>query len=177
MRRSSPSTDTLRVARARAAGVLRGRCRASGRGTADDEGSASLEFIVGGVLLLAPILYLMLALGAIQGQSLGVEAAARHTARAVSTATDSADAAARADRVLASVIAEYGMDPAGVTVRWDCAGDAATCPAAGATLVVTVAARVALPLVPPILGMDEIAAVPVEATAAQKVSRFWGAAL
>ncbi|WP_306770299.1 TadE family protein [Microbacterium sp. 18062] len=140
----------------------------------DDDGSASLEFIVAGVLLLAPILYLMLALGAIQGQSLGAEAAARHTARAISTATDAEDAGARAGRVLTAVATEYGIDPAAIEVRWSCTDAAGECPAAGATLVVDVTARVALPLLPPILGLDEMATVPVQASAVQKVSRFWG---
>lgn len=149
--------------------------RAPRRLLAADDGSASLEFIVAGVLLLVPILYLMLALGAIQGQSLGVEAAARHTARAVSTATDAEDAAARAGRVLTAVAAEYGIDPATVEVRWSCTDAAGECPAAGATLVVDVAARAELPFMPPILGLDRMAAVPVQASAVQKVSRFWGA--
>jgi hypothetical protein len=141
---------------------------------ADDAGSASLEFIVGGVLLLVPIMYLMLALGTIQGQSLGVESAARHAARAISTATDAADAANRAELVLASVAAEYGIDPGQLDVGWDCTDSAGECPAAGATLVVTVQTRVALPLMPSLFGLDDIAAVPVEASAVQKVSRFWG---
>lgn len=161
MPRSSPSTDV---------------CARLHRLVADDEGSASLEFIVGGVLLLVPIVYLMLALGTIQGQSLGVEAAARHTARAISTATDADDAAERADRVLASVAEEYGIDPGELDVAWDCTDSPGECPAAGATLVVTVRTRAELPLMPPIFGLDQIAAVPVEASAVQKVSRFWGTA-
>jgi hypothetical protein len=140
----------------------------------DDCGSASLEFIAGGVLLLVPVLYLVLALGTIQGQSLGVDAAARHTARAISTATDAADAAARADRVLASVAAEYGIDPARLDIRWECVDGSVPCPSAGATLAVTVQARAELPFMPPVLGLDQMAAVPVEASAVQKVSRFWG---
>ncbi len=37
-----------------------------------------------------------------------------------------------------------------------------------------VAARAALPLVPDVLGLDRVASIPIEATAVQKVSRFWG---
>lgn len=162
MLRSSRSTD------------LRARLR---RVLADDAGSASLEFIVGGVLLLVPIVYLMLALGTIQGQSLGVEAAARHAARAISTATDADDAAQRADLVLASVAEEYGIDAGELDISWQCTDSPGECPAAGATLVVTVRTRAELPLMPPIFNLDQIAAVPVEASAVQKVSRFWGTTL
>ena len=49
------------------------------------------------------------------------------------------------------------------------------CPEAGATLVVTIRTTVALPLVPPVLGLDRLASIPVEASAVQKVSRFWEA--
>jgi Flp pilus assembly protein TadG len=145
-------------------------------GETDDDGergSAALEFILVGTLLLVPLVYLIVALGMIQGQSLGAEAGARHIARALSTAPD-ADAAARsADLILSSVVDEYGLDGEQVDVSMACrpAGDA--CPEAGATLVVTVRTRIALPLVPPVLGLDRLAAIPIEASAVQKVSRFW----
>lgn len=141
----------------------------------DERGSAALEFILVGLVLLVPIVYLVVSLGLIQGQSLGVEAGARHLARTVSTAPDAATARERADRVLASVVEEYGLDPASVHVSFACRPVSAECPQAGSTLVVTVAARVALPLVPPVLGLERLASIPVEASAAQKVSRFWGA--
>ena len=54
----------------------------------DDVGSAALEFITVGVVLLVPLVYLIIALGTIQEQALGVDAAARHTARAIALAPD-----------------------------------------------------------------------------------------
>jgi len=140
----------------------------------DDYGNASLEFIVAGLILLAPLVYLIVALGAIQSQALGVEAAARHVARAVSTAANAEDAAARTDLVLAAVADEYGIDADAVTLRWECAPAGVECPSAGATLLLSVSTDVPLPLVPPVLGLDQVASVPVEASAAQKVSRLWG---
>ena len=140
---------------------------------ADDCGSAALEFILVGLLMLVPLVYLVVALGSIQQQSLGAEAGARHLARAISTAADAADADARAERVLASVRDEYGLDDVDVDIACRPAG--VSCPAAGATLIVTVRSAVTLPLVPPVLGLDQIASIPVEGSAAQKVSRFWGA--
>lgn len=141
----------------------------------DDDGNASLEFIVAGLILLAPLVYLIIALGAIQSQALGVEAAARHVARAVSTAANAEDAAGRADVVLAAVAEEYDIDPDAVVLRWECAPAGVECPSAGATLLLNVSADAPLPLVPPVLGLDQIASVPVEASAVQKVSRLWGA--
>lgn len=146
-----------------------------GRSLLDDEtGSAALEFIVAGVLLLVPLVYLVLVLGAVQEQTLGAEAAARHTARVIGQAPDAEDAAERADAVLGGVIREYGMDADAVDVAITCRPASAECPTAGATVIVTVRSEVALPLMPPIFGLDELAAIPVEAQAAQKASRLWG---
>ena len=141
---------------------------------ADETGSAALEFIVAGLLLLVPLVYLVLVLGAVQEQTLGAEAAARHTARVIGQAPDAAAAAARGDAVLAGAVREYGMDAGAVDVEITCRPAAAECPAAGATVIVTVRTAVALPFLPPVFGLDELAAIPVEAQAAQKVSRLWG---
>lgn len=138
-----------------------------------ERGSAALEFILVGLLLLVPLIYLIVSLGLIQGQSLGAEAAARHVARAVSTASDAADARVRADAVLAAVSEEYGLDDVDLSI--DCTPAGAICPRAGATLHVSVRTSVELPLVPPVLSLDRIAAIPIEASAAHKVSRFWSA--
>ena len=139
-----------------------------------ERGSAALEFILVGLLLLVPVIYLTVALGLIQGQSMGVESAARHVARAVAQSAGGDDARVSADRVLRSVVDEYDLDPAAVELALSCRPQGAGCPQSGATLIVTVRARVALPLVPPVLGLDRSASIPVEASAAQKVSRFWG---
>lgn len=163
MHRSSRSTEPQPAASG-------ARCCAE-RG---DRGSAALEFILMGLVLLVPVVYLIVSLGLIQGQTLGVEAAARHIARAVSLAPDIATARTRAGDVLRDVVAEYDLDPAEVEVDFRCLPASGQCPQAGSTLVVTVSTRVMLPLVPPVLGLDRLAHVDVEASAAQKMSRFWG---
>ena len=139
-----------------------------------ERGSAALEFILVGLLMLVPLVYLIVSLGLIQGHSLGAEAGARHIARAVATAVDAGDAGERADLVLESVVREYGLDADAVALSISCRPAGVECPTAGATLVVTLRTTVALPLVPPVLGLDRLASIPVEASAAQKVSRFWG---
>jgi Flp pilus assembly protein TadG len=138
----------------------------------DETGTAPLEFILGGLLLLVPLVYLVVSLGLIQEQSLGVESGARHIARAVATAPDADTARQRADAVAHAIADEYGMAPDELTVEMTCR-PAGECPRAGATLMVTVATRVSLPLAPPVLDIDRLASVPVSATSAAKVSRLW----
>lgn len=140
----------------------------------NDDGSAALEFVTVGVILLVPLVYLVITLGTVQEQLLGVEAAARHTARVIGQAEDAASAAENSDALLASVIDEYGMDAESVDVSVSCTPRGTECPSAGATVVVTVGTNVSLPLVPPIFGLDRAASIPLQAAAAQKVSRLWG---
>lgn len=144
------------------------------RWATDDEGSAALEFIAVGVILLLPLIYLIAALGVIQEQTLGVEAAARHTARVIALAPDAETAVARSEQVLAGVVEEYGLDADAVDVSLSCAPAGSDCPVAGATVTVTVATRVPLPLVPSLFDLDRSTAIPVEASAVQKISRLWG---
>ncbi|MEU2203033.1 TadE family protein [Microbacterium oleivorans] len=139
----------------------------------DERGSAALEFIVGGVILLVPIVYLIVTLGIIQSHALGVEAASRHVARAVASAESVQDADARAAAVLDSLVREYEIDADTLAVDVSCVGRPAECPGAGETVRVTVAASVPLPLVPPVLGLDEATRVGVESSSVQKVSRYW----
>lgn len=141
----------------------------------NDEGSAALEFITVGLILLIPLVYLVAVLGVIQEQTLGAEAAARHTARAIATAPDLAAATARGDAVLAGIVDEYGLDAGAVDVSLACTPTSAECPSAGATLIVSVSTRVAMPLVPPVFGLDRAATIEIRADAVQKVSRQWGA--
>ncbi|WP_300267683.1 TadE family protein [Microbacterium sp.] len=145
------------------------------RWASNDDGSAALEFITVGVILLVPLVYLVITLGVVQEQFLGVEAAARHSARVVAQAESADDAAARSDAVITNVIDEYGMDSSRVDVAMSCSPTGGACPAAGSTVLVTVSTVVSLPLVPPIFGLDAAASIPLQAAAAQKVSRTWGA--
>ena len=139
----------------------------------EDGGSASLEFLTVGLLMLVPLIYVVVALGQIQHQALGAEAAARHVARAISLSSDAASAGSSASQVLSAVMAEYDLDASITSLSISCVPASASCPTAGSTVRVSVATRVSLPLAPPVLGLDQVASVPVEASAVQRMSRFW----
>ncbi|MFT2815846.1 hypothetical protein [Leifsonia sp. A12D58] len=140
----------------------------------DDSGSASLEFITVGMILLVPLVYLVLALSAVQGGALAVEGAARQAARVYVLAADDAAARAGAARAVEVALADYGLENQAVTVQVDCeTPDRCLTPRSGVT--VTVRVVVPLPLVPDVLSLGNVAALPVEGTATQIVSRFWHA--
>lgn len=140
---------------------------------ADDAGSASLEFITAGMLLLIPIVYLVLAVSAIEAGVLAVEGAARQAARVYVQGATAGEAEAAAERAIGFALADHGLEDAEVSVHLDCTEE--PCLTRRGFVTVTVSTVIPLPLVPPILDVDAPAAVPVTATATQQVSRFWGA--
>ncbi|TFD77783.1 hypothetical protein E3T48_08485 [Cryobacterium fucosi] len=147
------------------------RLRQAGTGfLAGEDGSAALEFITAGSILLVPLVYLVLAMSALQGGAFAVEGAARQAARVYVQAPDEAAARAAAIRAVQVGLDDYGIpgDRAAVTI--DC-GDGG-CLARRSTVTVTVRIRVALPLVPDLLSLRSAASIPIEAVATQTVSRF-----
>lgn len=135
-----------------------------------DRGSASLEFLTVGVLLLVPLVYLVLALAAVQGGALAVEGAARQAARVAVTAPRGGAADAAVERAVTIALADYGIDAGEASVVVRC--DRVDCSESGARVSVSVIARVALPLVPDVLALSAIGSVPIESTSTQTVSRF-----
>lgn len=142
---------------------------------ADESGSASLEFLTVGVLLLVPLVYLVLALGQIQHAVLGVEGAARHAARVIAQADEHDAGLAAAERAVRVASTDAGLDADAVSVSVSCAPDPDACGTPRGTVTVQVSATVPLPLSPPVLDLDAGLGVPVAAQAMQPVSAFGGA--
>lgn len=140
-----------------------------------DDGSASLEFITVGLILLVPMVYLVLAVSSVQAGSMAVEGAARQAARVYVRAATDAEADAGARRAVEFALADYGLDAGRAEVRIDCVPSPAACLTPRGTVTVTVRVKAALPLVPDVLDFPTAASVPLQARAAQQVSRFWGA--
>jgi len=138
-----------------------------------ERGSASLEFLTVGVLLLVPLVYLVLALASVQGGALAVEGAARQAARVAIAAGDRDATESVVERTVAVALADYGIDADAASVDIDC--QAADCAAPGSRIRVSVRATVRLPLVPDVLDLDRLGSVPLDASATQTVSRFAGA--
>jgi hypothetical protein len=139
-----------------------------------DEGSASLEFITAGMLLLLPLVYLVLTMASIQAGAFAVEGAARQAARVYVQSASTGEANAAAGRAIEFALADYGLDTDDVSVTVGCSPNPATCLTRRGFVTIQVSTTVTLPLVPPILDLDVPLSIPVESTATQQVSRFWG---
>ncbi len=148
MRRSRRSTDLL----------------------AGERGSASLEFLTVGMILLIPLVYLVLTVASIQAAALGVEGAARQAARVAVLSADGADASV--ERTIGVVLADYGVDAGATSVGVTCS---ARCDEPGSRVTVHVRVSVPLPLVPQALASSSIGTVQLESSATHTVSRFAGA--
>jgi len=136
----------------------------------DDTGSASLEFITAGMIFLVPLVYLVVALSALQGGAFAVEGAARQAARVFVQAPDEAAAYAGALRAVRVGLDDYGIPGDSAEMTIDCG--AGGCLARRSPVSVTVRIRVPLPLVPDLLSLRSAASIPMEGVATQTVSRF-----
>lgn len=141
----------------------------------DDEGSASLEFVTVGMVLLIPLVYLVLVMSAIQAGALAAEGAARHAARVFVQSPTVATAQASAATAVEFALSDHGVDPDSASVAISCNPVPANCLTRQGFVTVRVDLTVPLPLVPPVLSGNFPVAVPLRATATEQVSRFWGA--
>lgn len=139
-----------------------------------EEGSASIEFITVGILLLVPTVYLVLALSSIQSASFAVEGAARQASRVFVQAENLGDAQAAASRAVAVTLADYGLDAAAATVTISCAPNPADCLTRRGFVTVTISTVAPLPLFPAVLDADIPVGVPIDSVATEQVSRFAG---
>jgi len=137
---------------------------------ADDHGSAVVEFVTVGVLLLVPTLSLVVALSRIQAGVLATEAASRAAVRAL-TAADTVDAGrATARSVVGHALSDQGFDvdpDAATTVVCPATG----CLTPGGRVSVTVEVTVALPGLSTVLPGGP-AGIPVSATHVGSVDEF-----
>lgn len=137
-------------------------------GRANDEGSAAVEFVFLGVLLLVPLIYLIITAGQVQGAAYAMVGAADHAAK-VYAAAEPGEAAGEQARAAAELaLADFGFDPEDLELQISCNPE---CGAPGSTVTVTAAMSVPLPVVGSVPGLD-LAPVRVDSTSMQTVERF-----
>ncbi|MHA7209610.1 hypothetical protein [Arthrobacter sp. MDT1-65] len=146
----------------------RGRVGAAARPGRDERGSAVVEFVFLGVLLLVPVVYLVLTVGRLQGESFAVVGAADQAAKVFVDAPTPQDADTRAREAVRIALADFGFTEEQADVDIACS---AACLAPGSTVTVVVRLDVPLPLMPAVAGTHP-SAVTVDAAATQIIERF-----
>jgi hypothetical protein len=145
--------------------MTRKRCR--------DEGSALVEFVYLGVLLLVPLVYVVLTAVTVQRNAFGVTTAARDAGRAYATAGSDGLGERRAEAAVRIAMHDQGIDwsPDGRVIRCD------PCDyAPGSQFTVSLHSRVPLPLVPAWLcGRRCLAGIGVSADHTERLSCYSGA--
>lgn len=115
-----------------------------------EQGTAIVEFVWLGLLLLVPLLYVLLAAFEVQRTAYASSAAARSATRAFVTSPDQETGRARASAAARLAFRDQGLD--GGEVRISCRPDPRACLVPGSVVVAVVEARVPLPLMPGALG-------------------------
>jgi Flp pilus assembly protein TadG len=87
-------------------------------GDSTEDGSAVVEFVVVGIAVLVPLLYLVLAASVVQRNALAVTQAAREAGRAFATADDEGTGEDRARYAVQTALADQGLADGGVAIHW-----------------------------------------------------------
>lgn len=134
-----------------------------------EDGSAVVEFVFLGLLLLVPVVYFVLTVASLQGASFAAAGAADHAAKAFAQARDEASARAAAEASVRVAMADFGL--AEGAARLEVACDRSPCLQAGAAVRTAVRVEVPLPLTPVGPGFG-LTVGRVDAAATQIVGRF-----
>ena len=117
-----------------------------------DSGSAVVEIVWLGVLLLVPLLWIVLSLFEVQRGAFATTSAARSAARAYALADSDAAGREQAQAAIRQAMVDQGGGDQPFTFDVSCAGG--DCHAPGAVITVKVWSGVRLPLLPAVLGGD-----------------------
>lgn len=132
-----------------------------------EDGSAIVEFVFLTVVLLVPLVYLVLTIGAVQAGTYAVTQASREAGRAFVTAATADSAQGRAEAAAAIAFADFGFDG---DLEVGCDGSPCLRPEARVTTRATV--LVPLPLVPDFARSVVPLHIPVSSTSVASVDRF-----
>jgi hypothetical protein len=145
--------------------------RTARRARPGERGSALVEFLTVGLLLMVPLVYLVLALARIEAASFAVDGSAREAARALVTATTEEEGRRRAAEAVRLGLLDQGFDvPVEDALAIECSGRPCLLP--GARVVARVQVQVVLPGVPALLDRVIPARVTVRAQQVLAVDAF-----
>ena len=118
----------------------------------DQRGSALVELVWLGILLLVPMLWIVLSVFEVQRGAFGVSAAARAAGRAFALAPDDVTGRARGEQVARLALVDQGITDPRFTLTVTCTPYPADCHRGTSVITVRIDSGVQLPLLPDVLG-------------------------
>ena len=137
--------------------------------SASDSGSAMLEFIVVGVAIIMPLVYLAIAVMTLHAGSFAAHAAAREAARGFIASGSVAEGNSLAIALMQQAFADHGVEAAIPTLVITCTGG--PCLSPGSQVNANISSTVPLPLIPH-WGEAAPLSFPVEASVTLMVDQF-----
>ncbi|MEI7779603.1 MAG: pilus assembly protein [Actinomycetes bacterium] len=136
----------------------------------DDTGSAVVEFVWLGLLLLVPLIYLVLCVMRVQAAAFAVTEAARAAGRAYAQADSTSVGLTRARAAAGIAVADQGFTLTTGSLRITCRLGACLTP--GSIVDVRVQLNVALPLVPRVLAGASATTIPISALHSERIDVY-----
>jgi hypothetical protein len=137
----------------------------------DERGSASLEFITAGLLLLVPLVYLVLTLAQLQAATLAAEGAVRQAVRVFVTAPTISQARGQAAAAIDDALTDLHLSPSQAKTAVTCTPQPRDCLAAQSWVTTRTTIALPLPLIPSMFGLDKYAHISISAEATERVAR------
>jgi hypothetical protein len=136
-----------------------------------DDGTALVELVWLGLLLLLPLVYVLLTVFSAQSAAFGADAASRAAGRAFMLSPSQDEALARAESAAEVALADQGIPASRMRLEVSCAPDPDRCLVGGATVTVSVTVQQPLPLVSSMLG-DNAPTVRISSTHTEPYGTF-----
>jgi len=134
-----------------------------------DRGSASIEFIVVGVAIILPLIYIAITVLTLNAAQFASNQAAREGARAFVTSTSNSSANQRASTAANQAFADYGLTESESQIAITC--DHISCLTPGGSIHVQVTTQVPLPFVPR-WGSSDLVTMPITSRATLLVDQY-----
>jgi hypothetical protein len=122
------------------------------RRSRDERGSAVVEVVWLGILLVLPLIWVVVSVFDVQRGAFGSTSAARSAARAFALAPDDASGRRAAEAAARQALRDQGLHDVPVDVDVSCTPYPRQCHSGTSVVTVRVATRVTLPLLPDLLG-------------------------
>ena len=118
----------------------------------DERGSAIVELVWLGILLLVPLLWIVVSVFQVQSGAFAVSSAARSAGRAFALAPDDISGQRAAEAAARQSLRDQGIDEVPVDVAVTCTPYPTSCHSGTSVITVRISSRVTLPLLPSFLG-------------------------